>query len=348
MAPFAGWEMPILYSGIKEEHLHVRSSAGLFDVSHMGDLLVRGDGAHGLMRHALSNDIALAKEGKAIYSHILDREGRTIDDTIVYNLGGSYLLVPNASTKDRVLEWLRSHADDAEVLDLSSEMACLALQGPRAEEAMRPLLDLSGLKRFRVTPASLPLPAANLPRELDDGGEGLRCLIARTGYTGEDGFEVMLPWDSAPALWDALLGTDGVYPAGLGARDTLRLEKGMLLSGTDFDGGQTPLQTGPPWVVKFNRPFIGREALEEQSREGGYPVLAGLVMEGKGIPRSGYPVLHRGEEVGAVTSGTMSPMLERGIALAYLPHDLAEEGGALEISIRGRGHPARVKTPPFV
>jgi len=348
MAPFAGWEMPMLYSGIVEEHRHVRSSAGLFDVSHMGNLLVRGDGASELLQRTLSNDIALATEGKAIYSHILDEEGRIIDDTIVYNLGQGYLLMPNAAAKDRVLHWMRAHADDAELLDLSSGLACLALQGPRAEEVLRPLMDLSALKRFRITRASLGLEPAPLPEAIGHQGQGLQCLVSRTGYTGEDGFEIILPWESAPALWDELISDDRVLPAGLGARDTLRLEKGMLLSGTDFDGSQTPLQTGPPWVVKFNRQFIGREALERQYREGGYQVLTGLVMEGRGVPRNGYPVLHRGEEAGTVTSGTMSPMLEKGIALAYLPPGLTEEGTSVEVSIRGRGHAARVKRPPFV
>ena len=344
MVDFAGWEMPMLYTGIVEEHRRVRRGAGLFDVTHMGDLLISGEGSRDLMERVLTNDISLAKEGKGIYSHILDHDGKIIDDTIVYNLGHSYLMVPNASTKDRVMQWLTSHAEDAVVSDLSSQLACIALQGPSAEDAMRPLIDLSDLKRFRVISAELPLKTGKLPASLGEGGD---CLISRTGYTGEDGFEIIVPWEDAPAVWDALI-SEQVRPAGLGARDTLRLEKGMLLSGTDFDGSQTSLQTGPPWVVKFNRDFIGREALERQSRNGGYPVLAGVVMDGKGVPRHGYRVLSDGSEVGVVSSGTMSPTLDKGIALAYVPSSLSSAGTQLEIDIRGRPQRATVVRLPFL
>ncbi len=347
MVPFAGWEMPILYTGIVEEHRRVRTRAGIFDVSHMGDLVISGDGAKDLLERTLTNDISLAREGKGIYSHILDHDGHIIDDTIVYNLGDSFLMVPNASTKDKVLEWMRAQAEDAAVLDLSSELSCIALQGPCAEEVMRPLVDLSELKRFHILQVPLPLPDSTLPSPFP-ALDGMNCLIARTGYTGEDGFEIIVSNDAAPALWNRLLEDERVSPVGLGARDTLRLEKGMLLSGTDFDGSQTSLQTGPHWVVKFDHDFIGREALEAQSRNGDFPVLAGMVMDQKGIPRHGYAVLSSGEEVGVVTSGTMSPMLEKGIALAYLPQSLSAAGTELDIVIRDRPHPATVTRLPFL
>ncbi len=347
MVPFAGWEMPILYTGIVEEHRRVRTRTGIFDVSHMGDLLISGTGAKALLEGTLTNDISLAREGKGIYSHILDHDGSIIDDTIVYNLGESFLMVPNASTKDRVLEWMRSHADDVEVLDLSSQLSCIALQGPCAEEVMKPLADLSELKRFRIVHTTLPLEDSTLPSPFPSQ-DGMNCLIARTGYTGEDGFEIIVSNDAAPALWNKLLENERVAPVGLGARDTLRLEKGMLLSGTDFDGSQTSLQTGPSWVVKFDHDFIGRDALESQSRNGEFPVLAGLVMDQKGVPRHGYPVTSSGREVGMVTSGTMSPMLEKGIALAYLPQSLSAPGTELDVVIRDRPHPATVTRLPFL
>lgn len=347
MVPFAGWEMPMLYAGIVEEHRRVRTRAGVFDVSHMGDLLITGAGAKALLERTLTNDISLAKLGKGIYSHILDHDGNIIDDTIVYNLGDAFLMVPNASTKDKVLEWMRANAEDAEVLDLSSELSCIALQGPCAEEVMQPLVDLSELKRFHIIQASLPLPDSKLPSPFPSL-DGMNCLIARTGYTGEDGFEIIVANDAAPLLWEELLKDDRVAPAGLGARDTLRLEKGMLLSGTDFDGSQTSLQTGPPWVVKFNHDFIGRDALESQSRNGDYPVLAGLVMDRKGVPRHGYPVVYASEEVGMITSGTMSPILDKGIALAYLPRHLSAPGTELEVMIRDRPYPVTVTRLPFL
>ncbi|MBN1109590.1 MAG: glycine cleavage system aminomethyltransferase GcvT [Methanomassiliicoccales archaeon] len=350
MVEFVGWEMPIQYSGIIEEHIQVRRQGGVFDVSHMGDLLIRGRGAAERLDGLLTNPISKAQVGKAVYGHLLSEEGQIIDDVITYHLSeGQYLMVPNASNVSRVRDWVRERTGGLEVVDLSTRLACLAVQGPAARDVLQALtpLDLSTLKRFQgsFTFLSGP-PSPFLSDLLPSEGEGVGCYIARTGYTGEDGFEVLVEDRDAPWLWKALLKDQRLRPVGLGARDTLRLEMGYLLSGTDFDGSQTSLQTGPPWVVKMDHQFVGREALVLQG-ERKYDVLVGMELTGKGVPRHGYEVLYRGRKVGKVTSGNMSPCLRRGIALGYVPRPLSAIGTQLAISIRGEAVPARVVETPF-
>jgi aminomethyltransferase len=356
MVPFAGFEMPIMYSGIIEEHMAVRERAGLFDVSHMGDLIISGKGVEAKLNHILTNDISNMPVGKGMYAHILNDDGKIIDDTIVYRLAAeSYLMVPNASTKDIVLKWIVPKLEGLSILDRSEQMACLALQGPRAQAILQPLsdVDLSEIKRFRfmILDLNLGSGACNLDFVGGEAPAGrTRCIVARTGYTGEDGFEIIFDSSAAEAMWKRLMSIGkgvGLQPTGLGCRDTLRLEMGYLLSGTDFDGSQTSLQTGPPWVVKLDHEFIGRDALIEQQKDE-YDVLVGIAMEGKGIPRHGYDILHGGDVVGTVTSGTMSPILKSGIAMGYVPRALAEEGTKVQIDIRGRGVDAVIKVPPFI
>ena len=350
MVEFAGWEMPIQYSGIIEEHKHVRKRCGVFDVSHMGDLLVRGPQAASQLDYLLTNPIGKAPVGKAVYGHLLSTDGQIIDDVITYHIAdGAYLMVPNAATVDRVREWVRGNTRDLEVLDLSTRLACLAVQGPLAEGVLQGMCstDLSTLRRFQgrfafLTGRNSPF----LPDLFPGRGEGVGCYIARTGYTGEDGFEVLVEDKDAGWLWDRLLEGGAVRPIGLGARDTLRLEMGYLLSGTDFDGSQTSLQTGPPWVVKMDHPFIGRDVLILQ-RERKYDVLVALRLEGRGVPRHGYAILEAGRPVGKVTSGTMSPCLRTGIALGYVPQRLAAVGTRLEVQVRDEAVPARVVELPF-
>ncbi|MDR0791020.1 MAG: glycine cleavage system aminomethyltransferase GcvT [Methanomassiliicoccaceae archaeon] len=357
MVPFAGWDMPIQYTGIIEEHNAVRTSAGLFDVSHMGDLMIRGTGAKEFLRNVLTNNIDLAVPGKGIYSHILREDGTIIDDTIVYNLGSEiYLMVPNASSKDIVLSWFNSmRKKDVDIVDVSSRIACLAIQGPKAVEIAQRIADdnVTDLKRFNVMTASIRsnMRCELLPDILGRGnGNGVTCMFARTGYTGEDGFEILVDEKAAEVLWDSLVTAGGkdLILTGLGCRDTLRLEKGMLLSGTDFDGTQTSLQTGPPWVVKFDHEFIGRRALEAQRENGSYDVLVALVTDHRNIPRHGYDILKDGKKVGTVTSGTMSPMLKNGIALGYVPVSLSAVGTELDVDIRGRSAKAAVTKLPFL
>ncbi len=352
MAEFAGWDMPIQYSGIIEEHVHVRKKCGLFDVSHMGDLLIRGAGAAEQLDMLLTNPISKAPVGKAVYGQLLNTDGHIIDDVITYHIvDGQYLMVPNASNVDRVREWVKERTTGLEVVDLSVRLACIAVQGPLAHKVLQFIcsLDLSTMKRFQCRFATLPgmgdgFLSDLLPKEVHKSN----CLIARTGYTGEDGFELLVEEKFAVWLWKTLLaqGGDNVMPAGLGARDTLRLEMGYLLSGTDFDGSQTSLQTGPPWVVKLDHAFIGRDVLFLQ-RERKYDVLVGLMLEERGVPRHGYEILDGGKVVGKVTSGNMSPCLKVGIALGYVPQRLATVGTPLSISIRGEPFPAKVVELPF-
>jgi aminomethyltransferase len=357
MTAFAGWDMPVQYNGIIEEHNAVRTSAGLFDVSHMGDIIVRGRGAKDLLRKMLTNNIDLAVPGKGIYAHLLRDDGTIIDDTIVYNLGSDvYLLVPNASTKDTILSWLGGHCtDDVDIVDVSSRIACLAIQGPKAAEIAQRITkdDITNVKRFNVAFAAVngTEGCGFLPDILPSGNKkGIACMFARTGYTGEDGFEILAEEKAAGALWDSLVAAGGneLALAGLGCRDTLRLEKGMLLSGTDFDGTQTSLQTGPPWVVKFDHDFVGKKALEAQKEKGGYDVLVGLSTDGKNIPRHGHSILMNGKRIGMVTSGTLSPVLRKGIALGYVPSALSAVGTEAEIEIRGRSAKATVTKLPFL
>jgi aminomethyltransferase len=348
MIEFAGWQMPVFYSGVNEEHLAVRSAAGVFDVSHMGDLIIRGRGSKEFLLEMLTNSVEDVPVGKGVYSHILDDDGHIIDDAIVYRLDlEEYLMVPNAAKVEEVLAWMRSHDPGDHIVDISDQVACLAIQGPRAIDIVQRIsrVPLGNIKRFHS-------------RLIDMGGVwedpsliwGGRVLTARTGYTGEDGLELMLDSALAHWLWDRLLEEgrqDGLVPAGLGARDTLRLEMGFLLSGTDFDGSQSSLQTGPDWVVKYEHHFIGKQALLEQSGRADLPRLVCLELMERGIPRHGYAIDHEGVEVGAVTSGTLSPSLHRGIAMGYVPPDLAKEGTAMGIVIRDHLVPTRVVRAPF-
>jgi aminomethyltransferase len=355
MMQFAGWDMPIQYAGIIEEHNAVRTSAGLFDVSHMGDLIIRGPGAKEFLRNVLTNNIDLAVQGKGIYTHILRDDGSIIDDAIVYNMGADvFLLVPNASTKDSVLSHLKDRLEGRkgiDIIDVSSRIACLAIQGPKAAEIAQRITsdDIISIKRFNVALVSIDgAEPGFLPDVLASGKEAV-CMFARTGYTGEDGFEILVEEQNAEILWDSLVKAGGkdLALAGLGARDTLRLEKGMLLSGTDFDGSQTTLQTGPPWVVKMDHDFTGREALEVQ-KNGSYNVLVGLATDGKNIPRHGYPLLRDGKNIGYVTSGTLSPILRKGIALGYVPVSMSSPGNEFDMDIRGRVAKATVVKLPFL
>ena len=373
---FAGWEMPVFYSSVIEEHVAVRRSAGIFDISHMGDLIIRGEDAKGLIRRLITNELEGVEAGRAVYGHVLNEEGRIIDDVIVNHWReGEYLMVPNAATTDRVFAWVNEHRTTQEVINVSERLACIALQGPKAAEILADLtfFDLSTLKR--MSGAFMELFAEGqgiskliggfrpsgflcdiVPLQCRPGTKGTlgdfseTCFVSRTGYTGEDGFEILLERDSAPALWRLLLHiarARGIAPCGLGARDTLRLEMGYLLSGTDFDGTQTSLQTGPRWVIKPDHDFIGKGALARQQATDDYERLVCLEIIERGIPRHGYIIHAGGEVVGKITSGTLSPCLRKGIAMGYVRPPYHLQGTELEIAIRGASVNAKVVSAPF-
>jgi aminomethyltransferase len=364
MVFFAGWDMPIQYTSIIDEHMAVRTRAGMFDVSHMGDFLIKGNGAGLLMNTICTNDIQHQPVGRCVYAHILNDQGRIKDDTIVTVLGDDeYLMVPNAATTNTMRSWVTEHLQGQEFRDMSTELACIAVQGPKAKDVLAELtsVDLSALKFFWAgfmrldkipgNGSEVLTPLLKGRSSMNGSGDGIVALVSRTGYTGEDGFEIVCENADAVAVWRAVLergGPFGLKPVGLGARDTLRLEKALLLSGTDFDGAQTSLQTGPGWVVDWKHDFIGKHMLAQQKAEGGYNKLVCIIAEDKGIPRHGYHILRDGKMVGTVTSGTLSPVLRRGIAMGYVPLEMAHVGTPVQIEIRGNIIDAEIVKPPFV
>lgn len=337
MVPFAGFEMPVQYAGIIEEHRAVRSLAGVFDICHMAEFRVFGAAAFDALQRIVTNDLHKIDElGRAVYTVMCDEDGGVIDDLIVYHTGDlEYLIIANAANRDTDVGWITSQLPEGvEFVDESDRTALIALQGP---EAVRIITDLAGAeppKRFRIGEA-----------QLDDR---VPVLLARTGYTGEDGVEVLCHDSDAVAVWRLLMSYPEVTPCGLGARDTLRLEAGYPLHGVDMDRTTDPISAGLGWVVSLPKgDFTGREALVRIKSEGPARRLVGLTVQG-GVPRHGFPVLHDGEEAGSVASGTFSPTLEHGIATAYLPPGLAEPGTRIEVAIRSKTVPAEVTKMPFV
>ena len=336
---FGGWEMPVRYGSIIDEHRAVRQAAGLFDLSHMGELRVYGAGAAGGLAHALVSDPGRLPAGRAGYSLLCAPDGGVIDDIIVYRLDEStFLVVPNAANRAVVADELEARlaGHDAVLQDETAATSLLAIQGPRAATILAGLteLDLAGVRNYGVAPA----PVA-----------GVEALVARTGYTGEDGFELFVPWDQGPALWRALLdagNAHGLRPCGLGARDTLRLEAAMPLYGAELDRQTTPFEAGLGWAVQMDHPFVGREALAAAAPR---KRLVGLALRGRGIARHGYPVTRAGEPepIGLVTSGSQSPTLGEAIALAYIEPGTAVTGTMLGVTVRGAAVAAEVVPTPF-
>jgi aminomethyltransferase len=328
MVPFGGWEMPLSYrGGTIGEHLACRNDAVAFDVSHLGTVRVEGPGSLERLNAVLTNDLCRIDPGRAQYTHLLDDDGSVLDDIIVWwREDERFDVMPNASNAARVVEALGGE-------DVTAGRAVVAVQGPAARSRLA-----------AVSPA-----AAEVPHFGVAGFEwqGAACVVAGTGYTGEDGVECAVPAEVAPAFWDAVLGA-GVAPAGLGARDTLRLEAGLPLHGHELGPGITPLQAGLGWVVAWDKPrFSGKAALEAERAAGPPRRLRGLTVEGRQPPRQDYPVLVEGKPAGTVTSGNFSPVLGHGIALAFLPPAVAV-GDRVEVEVRGRTVPAEVVKPPFV
>jgi aminomethyltransferase len=336
---FAGWEMPVQYAGIIEEHEAVRTRVGLFDVSHMGEVVFRGPRALEALNRLFTNDLSKIADGQAQYGCLCRETGGIVDDVVVYRRAADDLLVcVNAGNRQKDFEWLAGHAGGADVRNESDAWAQLALQGPLAAQLLQRLtpLDLSPIRSYRFGQGDVA---------------GVPCLVARTGYTGEDGFELFCGPEAASRLWDALIEAgkpEGIQPCGLGARDSLRLEMGYRLYGSDMDDARTPLEAGLGWVVKLDKgEFIGRDALVRQKEQGLARKLVGFVLTDAGIARHGYPVVQDGRKIGEVTSGTRSPSLKTSIGLAYVPPALAAEGSTFAVEIRGRPAAAKVVKTPF-
>jgi aminomethyltransferase len=338
LVPFAGWEMPVQYAGVIEEVRAVRSRAGLFDVCHMGELHVSGPAALAWLNSVTTNDVARLTPGRAQYSLLLDEEAGILDDILVYCLApDSYMLVVNAGNTDKVRAWLEGRLLPGVTFEDSSEVtALIALQGPSAREVLQPLCSgpLDELRRFGFAAGTVA---------------GVECLVSRTGYTGEDGFELFTQGDVV-ALWQFILaaGEGRVQPCGLGARDVLRIEAGNVLYGHEIWEEVNPLSAGLMWTVKMDKgAFLGKERLEEYLQAGAALTLVGLTSLSRAIPRQDYVVRHGGEDVGFVTSGTYSPTLEKPIGMAYLPPELGEPATEVDVIIRDRPERMAVTPLPF-
>jgi aminomethyltransferase len=345
MVPFGGWEMPVQYSGVIAEHLAVRQAAGLFDVSHMGEIEVKGAGALDYIQYLTINDAAVLIDGQVQYSAFCYPEGGVVDDVTLYRFAADhFMFCVNASNIDKDFAWMQKILADGAfknvlLTDRSPEFAQLALQGPKAQNILARLTDadLDQLVYYHFVEADVA---------------GVPTIISRTGYTGEDGFELYFAADKAQMIWSQLLETGadaGLVPIGLGARDTLRLEKKYALYGHELSESISPLEAGLGWITKLDKPsFVGQTALQEMKGKGVPRRLVAIRMSDKGIPREEYPVFVGEKEVGVVTSGTMSPLLKVGIALALVESSVAAIGTAVEIGIRQRRVAAEIIKPPFV
>ena len=343
LTSFGGWEMPVQFVGIGREHEAVRTAAGMFDISHMGKFVLRGKQVVSQLQQLIPSDLSRLQPGQAQYTVLLNQQAGIIDDIIFYYQGQDAtgeqrgVLIVNAATAGKDKAWLLQHFDPSEVelQDLSSEKVLIAVQGPQAATVLQSFVQesLADVRTFG---------------HLETAVLGQPAFIARTGYTGEDGFEVMLQPDVGIELWRSLLQA-GVVPCGLGARDTLRLEAAMALYGQDIDETTTPLEAGLGWLVHLNTKgdFIGRSVLEQQKSTGVPRRLVGLQMQGRNIARHGYQVLSAGEVVGEITSGTLSPTLGYPVALAYVPAALSQSGQQLQVEIRGKAYPGVVVKRPF-
>ena len=340
---FAGFEMPIQYSSIIDEHLAIRRSVGLFDVSHMSNVWISGKDAVKLLSLTTVADATKVSEKQSQYTVILKEDGTIIDDTIFMNLGDKYMMIPNAGMNAIVTKWLndqaKKHKLDAKAEDVSKDFVILAIQGPKSRETLQKLTDtdLNSVKFFGCQYIEIA---------------GVRCIISHTGYTGELGFELQItPNKKAEIVFNKVLEAGkefDIKPIGLGARDTLRLEKCFMLAGNEFHGGRTPLEATLGWTVNWEHDFIGKEALLKQKEKGGFERITCLQCIEKGVPRHGCEIQKDGKKIGIVTSGTLSPCLNVGVAMGYVHPDHRTEGSILEIMVRDRPVKAKVVKPPFV
>lgn len=339
---FGGFEMPVQYSSILEEHRRVRERVGLFDVSHMGEVEVRGSDALAFVQRVTINDASRLSPGRVQYSAMCYEDGGIVDDMLVYHMGDHYLLVINAANIDKDVAWLREHLrGDATLTDRSDEFTLIAVQGPRSLDTLRKLtsVDLASIQYYHYANGTVG---------------GVDMTISRTGYTGELGFELYMPSDveTSERIWNSLMAAGkefGIGPAGLGARDTLRLEMGFCLYGHDIDQTTNPIEAGLGWITKLDKgDFIGRAAIQKMKTDGPKRKLIGFALKEKAFPRPGYVLWSNGNEVGTVTSGTFSPILDRGIGMGYVKTDVARPGNDVSVAIRDREYPATITSFPFV
>ncbi|MCK0114407.1 glycine cleavage system aminomethyltransferase GcvT [Gelidibacter sp. F63206] len=341
LVPYAGFNMPVQYEGVSAEHETVRNGVGVFDVSHMGEFLIEGPNALELIQKVCSNDASKLTVGKAQYSYLPNENGGIVDDLIIYKMKeDSYLLVVNASNIEKDWNWINAKNDvGATVRDLSPEYSLLAIQGPKAVEAMQSLTshNLSDIKFYNFV--------------VGDFAGIENVIISATGYTGSGGFEIYCKNSEVKQIWDKVFETGasyGIKPIGLAARDTLRLEMGYCLYGNDIDETTSPIEAGLGWVTKFTKEFTNSEALKLEKENGPKNKLVGFELDEKGIPRQGYDIVdNQGKIIGKVTSGTMSPSLHKGIGLGYVPADLSEVGTKINIQIRKNAVPATIVKTPF-
>ncbi|CAI2717430.1 glycine cleavage system aminomethyltransferase GcvT [Nitrospina watsonii] len=343
MVPFAGWDMPIQYKGVMEEHRAVRDGVGIFDVSHMGEIDVKGPQAKAFLQHLVTNDVEKMTDGAILYSLMCYENGGVVDDLLIHRFDDDhYFLCVNASNTDKDFDWVEQQAKafDVAVENTSDSTAQFAVQGRHAEALLKPMLDI---------------PVGDIAYYTFQQGkiEGADCIISRTGYTGEDGFELYLSTEDAVAVYEKIMAAGKQYdiqPIGLGARDTLRIEMGYPLYGQEIDADHNPLEARLGFVIKLKKEaaFNGKEVLKKQKQAGLTRKLVAIKMMERGVPRSHYPILKEGEAVGEVTSGTYSPSLNTGVALCYVPTGLAEVGNRVEVSIRNQAVPAEIIPLPMV
>ena len=339
MVDFVGWDMPVQYSSVIGEHEAVRTAVGLFDVSHMGEVEFSGPGALETVNALISNDLARISDGQAVYAGLLDEQGTFVDDIVAYRFSPERIFIcVNSSNREKDFAWMKAHAKGVKPVDRGDDFAQIAVQGPKAAGLVQRLTktDTSRIGTYRFAEGQVA---------------GVKCIISRTGYTGEDGFELYCAPDDAVKLWDALLTEgqqDGVKPCGLGSRDSLRTEMKFALYGNDIDDKHTALEAGLGWIVKLDKPtFIGKDALVAQKAAGVKRRLVGFEVTGSGIPRHGYAIHKDGKPVGEVTSGTLGPSVKKPIGIGYVPAELAAEGSTFDVDIRGRPVPAVVVKTPF-
>jgi aminomethyltransferase len=344
MVDFHGWDMPIEYSRIIDEHIAVRKTAGIFDVSHMGDIIISGLDAGEFIEHIFPTDIASLKSGQCIYTAFLDENASIIDDTIIYKLNDrKYFFVPNAANIDIIFNWLKKNISgyDVEIRNVSDDIACIAIQGPMYEEVLKVL----GYKT--VAPFTFSFEKSAFKNAITGGND---VIISGTGYTGEKGVEIICPAEEAVDIWKkSLEGLNKINgkPCGLGSRDTLRMEKGMLLSGVDFNNDRTPYECSISFIVSNSKDFIGKKRLEERKSTDSC-IFRGFISEDRSIPRSGFGIYSGDNPIGNITSGTFSPILQKSIALGYIKKDSSKPGTEVLVDIRGRKVKARVSRPRMV